>query len=76
LLNIRDQDFINNSNSDSEADTQDLNFKTETSRGVHFLKIFIKMSLPLLNWFFFKFLAFFQPALVVSYLKIQKWKLI
>ena len=48
----------------------------ETSKFVHFAKLFFKMSPSLLSWIFFKFLAFLRPLLVVSYLQIQQTKIV
>jgi len=61
--NLRDRDFI-----------RFPRLRLETSKFVHFAEIFFKMSL-LLCWIFFKFLSFFRPVLVVSYLQIQQTKI-
>jgi len=48
--------------------------KLEISKFVHFAKTFQKIIINTLNLNFFKFLAFFQSVLVVSYLLIQQRK--
>jgi len=68
-LNLRDRDFKN-----PETETGDLKLEIETSQFLHFAE-FKKMS-SLLSWIFFKFLAFFQTVLVVSYLQIQQTKIV
>jgi len=66
-LKLRDRDFIKN----SETDT-----RLETSKFVDFAEFFKKMSSPspFLRSYFFKFLEFFPPVFVVSYLQMQQRK--
>ena len=48
--------------------------KPEIAKFVHFAEIFQKIIITTLKLNFFKFLAFFQSVLVVSYLLIQQRK--
>jgi len=64
-LKLWDRDFIKN----PETEIQDFKICA-------FCPIWKKMSSLLLSWFFFKFLAFFRPVLVVSYLQMQQTKVV
>jgi len=67
LLEYRD--FIENS--ETETETRDLKFETETSKFGDFAKIFQKTVAISSQLNFFEFLAFFRSVLVVSYLHIK-----
>jgi len=72
-LKLRDRDFIKK----SETETRDLTFETEAetrySTFVYFIAFVFNVVITS-KLIFFKFLAFFRPVFVVSYLQKQQTK--
>ena len=69
-ISKRDRDFIKN----SETETRDLKFETETSKYVHFAEILLKNVVITSDFNFFQISGIFRLVWVVFYLQIQQTK--